>query len=115
MEQFKHLCSQAFTARPLKTLALVSHKSLYKTQPLEAALESAFDPESLLFGGPSQDERSHIKVAVTATSAAENRPVIITNYNRAGPDRDRELSASSVCDLQCRTLVTEQVKFRITS
>ena len=93
MEQFKHLCSQAFTARRWKKLAFVSHKSYYKTQPLEAALEAAFDSEALLFGGTSQEERSNIKVAVTSTLATEDRPVILTNYNVAGQD-NREFPIS---------------------
>lgn len=85
IKQFKQLCAQAFTPRPLKRLALVSHKSYYKTKPLEAALETAFDPDALLFGGTSQEKRSNIKVAVTSTAAIDNRPVILTNYN-TGPE-----------------------------
>ena len=90
------LCSPAFSARPLKRAALVSHNSLYKTKPLEAALQEAFDPDALLFGGVAQGEQSSIKVAVTSTSAAENRPVILANYNTAGLDPvDRECKWST--------------------
>lgn len=102
MTQFKNLVSEAFTARPLKRLALVSHKSYYKTKPLEAAFSLAFDPDALLFGGTSQEERSQINVAVTSTAAAENRPVVMTNYNTAGPGRDnRESTLISPHDLHC--------------
>lgn len=88
MMRFRDLCAQAFSPRPFKRLALISHKSLYKTTPLETALEGAFGSHGLLFGGRSDDQRGDIKVAVTSTSAVENRPVILTNYNVAGPERD---------------------------
>jgi len=92
LEHFKGLCSEAFTARPLKTLALVSHKSYYKSTPLEAALQKAFGTDTLLFGGASCREKRQIKVAVTATSAIENQPVVITNYNSAEAERDNRES-----------------------
>ncbi|KAK3389280.1 hypothetical protein B0H63DRAFT_537088 [Podospora didyma] len=85
---FKKLCKEAFTARPLKRLALVSHKSYYKSTPFEAALQSVFDEHALLFGGPSTDDKGSIRVAVTSTAATENRPVILTNYNSSGSKRE---------------------------
>ncbi|KAK0724572.1 hypothetical protein B0H67DRAFT_657154, partial [Lasiosphaeris hirsuta] len=88
LDQFKRLCSDAFTARPLKRLALVSHKSYYKSTPLEAAFQSAFGSDALLSGGTSCRRIGQTRVAVTATSATENRPVIITNYNTAKAERD---------------------------
>ncbi|KAK4217215.1 hypothetical protein QBC37DRAFT_438226 [Rhypophila decipiens] len=85
MTKFKQLSTKAFSQRPLKHIALVSHKSYHKTKPLEEALKLAFDKDSALFGGQFQahGEKSDIKVAVTSTSAVENRPVIMTNYNTA--------------------------------
>lgn len=77
---FKELSKQAFSERPMKHLALISHKSYYKTRPLEDALKSAFDSTSLLYGGPNHDATG-IRVAVTSTSANENYPVILSNYN----------------------------------
>lgn len=92
LDHFKRLCCEAFTARPLKKLALVSHKSYYKSTPLEAALQGAFGSNALLFGGASGRETGQIKVAVTATSAVENQPVVITNYNSAKAERDNRES-----------------------
>ncbi|KAK3379099.1 hypothetical protein B0T24DRAFT_716735 [Lasiosphaeria ovina] len=86
---FKKLCKEAFTARPLKRLALVSHKSYYKSTPFELALKATFDDQSLLFGGSSSELRTPIKVAVTSTAATENRPVILTNYNSSGVKREK--------------------------
>lgn len=80
---FKDLAKQAFSERPMKRLALISHKSYYKTRPLENALSSAFDSASLLYGGPNQNATG-IRVAVTSTSASENHPVILSNYNTEG-------------------------------
>ncbi|KAM7215074.1 hypothetical protein V8F06_009528 [Rhypophila decipiens] len=83
--KFKQLSTKAFSQRPLKHFALLSHKSYHKTKPLEEALKLAFDKDSALFGGQFQahGEKSDMKVAVTSTSAVENRPVIMTNYNTA--------------------------------
>lgn len=70
----------------MKRLALISHKSYYKTKPLEDALRSTFDSTSLLYGGPSHDATGP-RVAVTSTSANENHPVILSNYN-TGSERE---------------------------
>ncbi|KAM7198241.1 hypothetical protein V8F20_006268 [Naviculisporaceae sp. PSN 640] len=93
IRKFKQLSAQAFTERQssvLKYAAMVHHKSLYKTKPLEEALKEAFDADTALFGGQFQSsgEISDIKVAVTSTTAAENHPVIMTNYNIARVEKD---------------------------
>lgn len=87
---FKKLSVKAFSERPFKQVALLTHKSYFKTKPLEEALKLAFDENSVLFGGQFQSygEKSDIKVAVTSTSGVENRPVIMTNYNTAMVGRE---------------------------
>ncbi|KAF4461479.1 hypothetical protein FALBO_11730 [Fusarium albosuccineum] len=87
IKHFKDLCGDAFTSRPLKTLAVVSHRSFYKTKPLERALQSAFNEHSPLYGGFKSGSSTAIRVAVTSTLATENRPVILSNYNTEG-ERD---------------------------
>lgn len=90
MQRFKELCPSAFTRRSypaFKHIELLAHKSWYKTKPLESALQSAFG-EELLFGGPTSDGSTDIRVAVTSTTASEFRPVILTNYNTREDDRD---------------------------
>jgi hypothetical protein len=89
MRQFKNLCNQAFTSRTLGRVgSFIGQKSRYKTKPLEAALQAAFGQDTLLFGGSSREQLIDIKVAITSTTPAENRPVIVTNYNTTGPDRN---------------------------
>jgi hypothetical protein len=63
--------------------------SVYRVPELEAELKSAFADSSglstTLFGdGGAIDEgrRSPIKVAVTATTAFNNSPTLMSNYNR---------------------------------
>ncbi|KAK4185147.1 hypothetical protein QBC35DRAFT_538384 [Podospora australis] len=87
MQHFKEVTTQAFTPRKWKKLAFLGHKSQYRTQPLESALKSAFGDRDILFGGASSEERSQIQVAVTSTLAAQNQPVILTNYSHAMPER----------------------------
>ncbi|KAM5355310.1 hypothetical protein ACJ41O_001956 [Fusarium nematophilum] len=85
MSHFRGLCGQAFTSRPFKPITVISHKSYYKTKPLERALQSVFDEHSLLYGGSKPENSTAIRVAVTSTS--ENRPVVMSNYNTEG-ERD---------------------------
>lgn len=90
IQRFKELCPQAFTGRSypaFKHFELLAHKSWYKTKPLESALKSAFG-DKLLFGGPTSDGPTNIRVAVTSTTASENRPVILTNYNTREDERE---------------------------
>lgn len=68
-------------------------QSYYKSKPLEEALKLAFG-ESLLFGGPTSKSSTAIRVAVTSTSADENRPVILSNYNTGGEGRNKRKSAT---------------------
>lgn len=90
IQRFKELCPSAFTRRSypaFKHIELLAHKSWYRTKPLESALQSAFG-EELLFGGPTSDGPTDIRVAVTSTTASEFRPVILTNYNTREDERD---------------------------
>ena len=84
---FKNLCKQAFTrrsARPLRALSFLNHKSYYRTKPLEEALKSVFEEKSTLYGGSSPETSTSIKVAVTSTSASNNQTVLLSNYNAQG-------------------------------
>ncbi|KAI9849895.1 MAG: hypothetical protein M1837_000109 [Sclerophora amabilis] len=71
--KFTKLCSEAFTPREmhgipgLEQLATLSHKSKYKTRPLEEALKESFH-EDKLFGGTSENNRYLRKVAVTSST-----------------------------------------------
>ncbi|KAL6861937.1 hypothetical protein J3F83DRAFT_746226 [Trichoderma novae-zelandiae] len=81
---FKNLCQQAFTPRGpsfLKPLAIAGYKSYYRTKPLEAALQSAFDDNTWLYGDQKLASPASIRVAVTATVASDGRPTILSNYN----------------------------------
>ncbi|KAK4169827.1 hypothetical protein QBC43DRAFT_225424 [Cladorrhinum sp. PSN259] len=94
IKQFLHLSRQAFTPRRLGRFgSMVTHKSYNKTKPLELALKSAFGEDQILFGAGDDADKDltehEIKVVVTSTSATENRPVIMTNYNTAGADRGK--------------------------
>lgn len=93
IEEFKSLCSQAFTQRKFTDLPglgfLVEnyYHSKYETQPLQAALIHAFGEEQYLFGGQRSDAANlDIKVAVTATSAAGSA-VVLANYHRLSSDK----------------------------
>lgn len=86
IQRFKDLCPRAFTSRSypiFKHWELMAHKSWYRTKTLESALQSEFGDKPL-FGGPASD----IRVAVTSATASENQPVILTNYNTRGGERD---------------------------
>lgn len=90
--KFKDLCSQAFTPRDLdgvwglNKLVLLHHGSKYKTKPFELVLKESFE-DRLLFGGPNERGEVLTKVAVTSTTAIQQHPVVLANYNRPdGPD-----------------------------
>ncbi|PTB65192.1 hypothetical protein BBK36DRAFT_1122202, partial [Trichoderma citrinoviride] len=81
---FKGLCKQAFTKRAprfLNTLTAMSGKGVYKSRTLENALQSAFDSNSVLYGGAHSAKPTSIRVAVTATLAREDRAAVLSNYN----------------------------------
>lgn len=54
---------------------------------MEDALKATFGNE-LLFGGPVPEDSTAIHVAVTSTSVSDNEPVILSNYNTGGKERD---------------------------
>lgn len=70
----------------------MSHKSLYKTKPLEDALKSAFGSDGLLYGKATPDSSMDIRVAVMSTHAIEKRSVVLSNYNTEGRRDDCEYS-----------------------
>ncbi|KAF6832216.1 hypothetical protein CPLU01_06315 [Colletotrichum plurivorum] len=88
INNFKELCSEAFTPRELvgipvlEKLAIVNHGSMYKTKPFEALLKQRFQGNRPLFGGANNQNEMSTKVAVTSTTLIEQHPVILTNYNR---------------------------------
>lgn len=87
INKFKSLCKDAFTHRApssLRTLTMISRKSIYKTKPLESALQSAFGADGLLYGKSKTEGSGDIRVAVTSTRAVDRRPVILSNYNTEG-------------------------------
>ncbi|KAE8449132.1 hypothetical protein EG329_008516 [Mollisiaceae sp. DMI_Dod_QoI] len=85
--KFTSLCGDAFTPRELLKVPLlgklstVNHRSMYKTQPFEKALQEAFEDRPL-FGGLNSQEGHMIKVAVTSTTLMDQQPVVLANYNR---------------------------------
>lgn len=86
-QKFKELCPKAFTPREfngiplLEQLAMMSHRSKYKTKPFDKALKEAFE-EWPLFGGQNDLGEMFTKVAVTSTTAIQQHPVVLANYNR---------------------------------
>ncbi|KAH6886261.1 hypothetical protein B0T10DRAFT_576010 [Thelonectria olida] len=85
--RFENLCKDAFTSRgppALRALTIVSRISLYKTKPLEDALQSAFGTHGSLYGNFRSESSMDIRVAVTSTHATEKRPVVLSNYNTQG-------------------------------
>lgn len=92
INKFKELCSQAFTPRELdgvwglNKLVMLHHGSKYKTKPFESVLKESFE-DRLLFGGPNERGEVLTKVAVTSTTAIQQHPVVLANYNRPdGPE-----------------------------
>ncbi|CAJ0552466.1 Ff.00g064450.m01.CDS01 [Fusarium sp. VM40] len=84
IKNFKDLCGYAFTSRAFKPIAVFSHRSYYKTRPLEKALQSAFDSTTPLYGGLNSTSSTAIRVAVTSTMAVDKCPVVLANYNTEG-------------------------------
>ncbi|KAI0024490.1 FabD/lysophospholipase-like protein [Xylariomycetidae sp. FL0641] len=92
IEKFKEFSRQAFTKRELGTLPVLSsistmyHGSVYRTQPLETALQTYFSNQPF-FGGAVH--RSTLttsnKVAITTTTAMDKKVVAFANYNRPDP------------------------------
>lgn len=98
--KFKELCSQAFTPRELdgvwgiNKLVLLHHGSKYKTKPFETVLKDTFE-DRLLFGGPNERGEVLTKVAVTSTTAIQQHPVAMANYNRPdGPENGKSNHSS---------------------
>lgn len=93
MREFKVLYKEAFTPREmtgvplLQNLTNLYHGSLYKTQPLERALKSCFSDLNL-FGGIESQNEMPVRVAVTSTTALEQKAVVFANYNR--PDQTNQ-------------------------
>lgn len=95
IHRFQTLCQEAFTLRGprmLKKIAIVSHKSYYRTKPLEDALQSAFSSDALLYGGSKSSSSAEIKVAVTSTQATEKKAVVLSSYNTEGNRDAREFN-----------------------
>ena len=90
--RFESLAHSAFSRRDfLKLVWQVpgAHSSarllcsyLYQSQGIEAALKQAFGEDTKLFGAAAHDHLELTKVAVVVTSEEEERPFLLTNYNR---------------------------------
>jgi hypothetical protein len=55
---------------------------LYKSEELENALQDTFGSDERLFSHANNDRQATNKVAVIATGEEEERPYLLTNYNR---------------------------------
>ncbi|ORY59725.1 uncharacterized protein BCR38DRAFT_445344 [Pseudomassariella vexata] len=92
MDKLKDICKEAFTPREMTSvpifgaLSSLYHGSLYKTQPFTKALKRYFSDQPF-FGGATHASKytTSIKVAVTATTAMDQRAVVFANYNRPDP------------------------------
>ncbi|KAL7957432.1 acyl transferase/acyl hydrolase/lysophospholipase [Trichoderma compactum] len=92
--RFKALCQKSFvkrgvikhapvqiTPRFLKSLFVMSGKSIYRSEPFEKALREVFDESSSLYTRPRPGNSVATRVAVTTTLAGEDKAAILTNYN----------------------------------
>jgi hypothetical protein len=92
MSKFDNLTRVAFSQREfLKPVWLVPGARssarllcsyVYQSQGIETALKQAFGRDTKLFGAASPDRPELTKVAVVTTSEEEERPFLLTNYNR---------------------------------
>ncbi|KAK4211516.1 hypothetical protein QBC37DRAFT_12053 [Rhypophila decipiens] len=94
IDKFKTLCTDGFKPRLFGTWKKSApffsmFNSIYKTQPLESALQAAFDAQGLLFGPRSNREAPFVRVAVTTTGAIRRDAAIFTNYNGDSADREK--------------------------
>jgi hypothetical protein len=91
VERFHRLAKQAFSKRSgLKYLlhvpgghfaAQVACSFLYKNSGIRKALQNAFGDETKLFGDTTHDADTK-KIILVATSEEEQKPFLLTNYNR---------------------------------
>ena len=63
---------------------------LFKSDTLESALKEAFGEQLLLFGKSGEKHSDSCKVAVLATGDADQRPFLLSNYNREWRTDDDE-------------------------
>ena len=92
MARFESLVDGAFSKRAfLRPVWQVpgTHSSarllcsyLYQSHGIETALKRAFGEDTKLFGAASPYRPELTKVAVVAMSEEEERPFLLTNYNR---------------------------------
>lgn len=66
---------------------MLNHSSKYKTTPFEKALRETFE-DWPLFGGQNELGEMFTKVAVTSTTAIQQHPVVLANYNRPDSSDD---------------------------
>ncbi|KAL6812923.1 acyl transferase/acyl hydrolase/lysophospholipase [Trichoderma sp. SZMC 28013] len=94
LSRFKALCQKFFVkrgvikhapvqniARFLKSLFVMSGKSIYRSKPFEKALREVFDENSSLYNRPQPGNSVATRVAVTTTLARDDKAAILTNYN----------------------------------
>jgi len=91
-EKFERLIKAAFSKRSMLKLlwpipggsasAQIMLNHLYKSEELENSLQATFGRDESLFGGENTHLQAANKVAVIATGEEEERPCLLTNYNR---------------------------------
>ncbi|KAK0902288.1 hypothetical protein LTR91_025072 [Friedmanniomyces endolithicus] len=89
LDQFKALCDHAFTPRLKSTPVLgwiarvIGRRPGYKTEPLYAALKTAFSEDDNLFGS-NERLRLGTKIAVICTSGTGRESMLLASYRRPG-------------------------------
>ncbi|KAL8765647.1 MAG: hypothetical protein Q9209_007327 [Squamulea sp. 1 TL-2023] len=89
--------SHSFTPRELHNIPVLGKLEVisndyakYKAKPLERVLQEALSVSGQpLFGGQHNHWQSSVRTAVTATSEAGDKAILLTNYNRSHEKDDR--------------------------
>ena len=103
--RFHTLIKAAFSKRSLLKLlwpipggsasAQIMLNYLYKSEELESALRDTFGNEETLFGCPTINKQAPNKVAIIATGEEDDKPFLLTNYNREWLIKDDESKGHS--------------------
>jgi len=92
MTKFEDLARKAFSQREFlkpvwfvpgaRSSARLLCSHVYQSQGIETALKQSFGEGTKLFGAASGNGPELTKVAVVVTSEEDQRPFLLTNYNR---------------------------------
>jgi hypothetical protein len=69
---------------------------LYKSEELESALQAIFSTEETLFGRLTINQQASNKVTIIITGEEDEKPFLLTNYNREWLVNDVESKELSV-------------------